>query len=520
VRTRPGIARAAALVTGLTAVSAALGFLRDIVIAAVFGAGSELDAYLVAQGLMNLVLALVAGAMAKATVPVLAAQNASEQTASGQASDRAARTLSVVVTVTLLVLGLGSLIMALAATSVVGVLAPGFAGPQEALASSLTRIVLIATVLIAGTNLLAAAAEAHRRFFWAGVQGVPFNLIMIAAAVLLGPRYGVVALAVGFVVGSAARLVCQLIPLPALRLRLRPSLDVKDPGFRAIARLVPPLLLGSALGNVNTLVDRAVGSMVGEGTISALSYAWRLIGLGETLLIASLLTALYPAFGAAVGAHDQDEMRRLVGRGLATVATALLPVCAFLLVCAGPLVAFVFEHGSFGPSDTRRTALAVLWYAPALLALGWRELVVRASYALGDSRRPVLVAVVAMAVNVAGDLTLGLAFGVSGLAASTSLSLVFAAVANTWFLGRRHGGVRLGSLPGMVARTAAAALVGAAAGAGTRQIVSAVVGGELIVLSSVGLAVIGGFVGTLYALRAPERRLLADAVAVVTLRRR
>jgi hypothetical protein len=76
----------------------------------------------------------------------------------------------------------------------------------------------------------------------------------------------------------------------------------------------------------------------------------------------------------------------------------------------------------------------------------------------------------------------------------------------------------------MVARTAAAALVGAAAGAGTRQIVSAVVGGglggELIVLSSVGLAVIGGFVGTLYALRAPERRLLADAVAVVTLRRR
>src|SRR5215203_5359254 len=350
VRAR-GIAQAAALVTGLTAGSAILGFLRDVVIAGVFGAGANLDAYLVAQGLMNLVLALIAGAMAKATVPVLAAQATTEGP-----SGRVSHTLSVVLTVTLLVLGLGSLVMALAADSVVTVLAPGFEGAQEDLAASLDRIMLIATVLIAGTNLLAAAAQAHRQFFWSGVQGIPFNLIMIISAVWFGPRYGVVALAAGFVAGSAARLVCQLVPLRALKLRLRASLHVHDPGFRAIAILVPPLLLGSALGNVNTLVDRAVGSMAGEGTISALGYAWRLISLGETLLVASLLTALYPAFGAAAGARDLSEMRRLVGRGLATTATVLFPVCGFLLIGAGPLVALIFQRGSFGPGDTARTA--------------------------------------------------------------------------------------------------------------------------------------------------------------------
>jgi putative peptidoglycan lipid II flippase len=299
VKTRSGIAQAAALVTGLTAVSAVLGFVRDVVIAGVFGAGGELDAYLVAQGLMNLVLALVAGAMAKATVPVLAAETSTDGD-----SRKAAHTLSVVLTVTLIVLGIGSLVMALAASSVVTVLAPGFKGAQAELAASLTRIVLIATVLISGTNLLAAAAEAHRRFFWSAMQGVPFNLIMIVAAVVFGPRYGVYALAVGFVVGSGARLLCQLVPIRALGLRLRASFDVKDPGFRQIARLIPPLLIGSALGNANTMVDRAVGSMVGEGTISALSYAWRVISLGETLLVASLLTALYPAFGAAAGSRD------------------------------------------------------------------------------------------------------------------------------------------------------------------------------------------------------------------------
>ena len=324
VKARSGIAQAAALVTGLTALSAILGFLRDVVIAGVFGAGAQLDAFLVAQGLMNLVLALIAGAMAKSTVPVLAAQISADGD-----SNKAAHTLSVVLTVTLTILGLGSLIMALAAPLVVTVLAPGFKGEQADLAASLTRIVLIATVLISGTNLLAAAAEAHRRFFWSAIQGLPFNLIMIVAAVVFGPRYGVYALAVGFVVGSAARLLCQFVPIHALKLRLRASWDLKDPAFRSIAKLIPPLLVGSALGNANTMVDRAVGSMVGEGTISALSYAWRIISLGQTLLVASLLTALYPAFGAAAGTRDLTEMRRLVGRGLSTVATVLLPVCGF-----------------------------------------------------------------------------------------------------------------------------------------------------------------------------------------------
>jgi putative peptidoglycan lipid II flippase len=519
VKARSGIAQAAALVTGLTALSAVLGFLRDVVIAGVFGAGAQLDAFLVAQGLMNLVLALIAGAMAKSTVPVLAAQISADGD-----SNKAAHTLSVVLTVTLTILGLGSLIMALAAPLVVTVLAPGFKGEQAELAASLTRIVLIATVLISGTNLLAAAAEAHRRFFWSAMQGVPFNLIMIVAAVGFGPRYGVYALAVGFVVGSGARFLCQFVPIHALKLRLRASWDLKDPGFRSIAKLIPPLLVGSALGNANTMVDRAVGSMVGEGTISALSYAWRIISLGQTLLVASLLTALYPAFGAAAGSRDLPELRRLVGRGLSTVATVLLPVCGFLVVCSVPLVALIFEHGSFSPADTQRTAKAMLWYAPALLALGWREMVVRASYAMGDSRRPVTVFVMAMTINVIGDFTLGLTFGIAGIAASTSLSVLFAAVANTWLLGRRHDAVDLKSLPLILGRTAVAAAVGTAAGAVVYYLLGPFLGGgffnELLVVSAVGLTLVSVNVGVLYALRAPERRLLAEAIDVVARRRR
>jgi len=451
-----GIARAATLVGVVTAGSMVLGLVRDTVVAAVFGAGAELDAFLVAQGLMNLVLGLLAGAVAKSAVPVLA-----RDAATGQAG-RAAKTVSVALSVTVVALGLASVVMWLAADAVVTVLAPGFAGGQQMLAVDLTRVVLVATVLVAGTNLLAAAAQAHHRFFWAAFQGVPFNLVMIAAAGVWGPRYGVVAPAWGFVLGSAARLACQLVPLRDIGLRLRPSLALGDAGAREIAVLVPPLLLASAVTNVNTLVDRAVGSGQGEGVITALSYGWRVVGLAEALLVAPL-----------------------------------------------------FGRGDFDPAAVDLTATAVVWYAPAVLALAWREVVVRASYAAGDTRGPLWAAVVAMVVNVVGDLTLGRLYGVAGLAVSTTLSLVVAAGLATRLLRRRHAAVAVREMVPVLLRTGVAGAVATGAGWGVVVAVSAQLGpgaaersgpAALVLVGAAGAVAVAAFVGVLALLRAPELR--------------
>jgi putative peptidoglycan lipid II flippase len=428
------------------------------------------------------------------------------------------------------VLGAGALVVGLLAGEVVAVLAPGFDAATSALAERLTRVVLVATVLIAATNVLAAVAQSHRRFFWAGVQGIPFNLVMIVAAAVFGPRYGVMALAVGFVVGSTARLLAQLVPLRRLGVRLLPVLDAGDPGFRTIARLVPPLLLGSAVGNVNTLVDRAVASVQGEGTIAALSYGWRVVSLADTLVVASFVTALYPAFGAVAAPAARAELRRLVARGLTAVTLMLVPAVAGLVVAATPVVALVYGRGSFGPEAATLTATAVAWYAPGVLPLAWREVVMRAFYALGDTRTPVVVAVGAMAVNLAGDLTLGLALGVPGIAASTVLSLAVAAAANTVQLSRKHGAVdgqqvgrafgRLG-LAGVVAAGAAAtvlavaqAAAGPAAGAAGWDAAGR--------LAGAGVAVAVAYVAVLALLKAPEVAMLSDGLgrAVAGLRRR
>jgi len=277
---------------------------------------------------------------------------------------------------------------------------------------------------------------------------------------------------------------------------------------------VPALLVGSAVGNVNTLVDRAVGSTLADGTISALGYAWRMVSLGETLLVASLLTALYPALGAA--SADLPRLQGLVSRGLAVTAVVLTPVSAVLVCAAHPAVTVLFGRGSFDADDAAMTATAVLWYAPALLALGWREVVTRASYAVGDSSGPVVVAIGAMVINVVGDLTLGRIYGIAGLAASTSLSLLVAAAANTWLLGRRHRVVGVASTGPLLARalllgglaTLAGVATGRAVGVGSADDVTTALGhGTLI-----GAVVLVVYALGLIAVRAPEGRAFWGSV--------
>ena len=511
---RSAVLRSTAVLTALAAVSGLLGFARDAAIAAVFGVDSAVDAYLVAQGLMNLVLALAAAAAAKALIPAV-----SRSVAEG--TPRRSDTLaSTVLTLAVAVLVPAAVGMALAAETVIDVLAPGFPPEAAAEAARLTRIMLLATVLVAGTDILAAVCQAHGRFFFSGLQGVPFNLVMIVVTVALGARWGADALAIGFVVGSALRLLVQLPAVRAAGVRLRPSLRVRDPGFAEVVRLMPALLLGTALVNVNTLVDRAVGSGEAEGTIAALSFGWRLVTLPYTLLVISLVAALYPAMSALAAPDRRTDLRRTTERALGGVLAVLAPIVALLLVLTEPLVRVSLGRGQFDRMAVEMTATAISWFGLGLVGVAMVEVSSRAFYALGDSRTPVALSVLGMVVNVTGDLLLGRAFGVAGLAAATTASFLVVAGAQVAALHARHRAVELTALRGRLLRCTLAGLV--AGGAAWLIAVSlpsspAAVAADLAVLVLAGTGCLAVYVGALACLGGPE---LAEFRRMIPRRRR
>lgn len=489
------------MLTALSAASGLLGFGRDAAIAAVFGVDAAVDAYLVAQGLMNLVLALVAGAVAKALVPTVARSVAGGRVRQSDTVVNTALTLAVLILVP------AAVVMAMMAEGVIALLAPGFPPDVAAEAARLTRIVLLATVLVAGTDILAAVCQAHGRFFLSGLQGIPFNLAMIGFTVVLGAQWGGAALATGFVVGSALRLLVQLPAVRAARVRLRPRLRVRDRDFAEVVRLLPGLLLGTALVNVNTLVDRAVGSSQGEGTIAALSFGWRLVTLPYTLLVISLVAALYPTMSALAVPGRRGDLRRVTGRSLGGVLVLLMPIVALLLVLTQPLVRVLLGRGEFDATAVMMTSTAISWFAVALIGVALVEVSSRAFYAVGDSRTPVVLAVLGMAVNVIGDLVLGPLFGVAGIAAATTASFVVVATAQVVALHVRHQAVDLPSLGRRVLRCAgAAAAAGGAAWSVTafRPASTGQIRDDLVLVAFAGAAAAAVYLGALALLRGPE----------------
>lgn len=187
-----GLATAAVLVSVVTAASRVTGFARDAVTAAVFGAGADLDAYLVAGQVPNVLIAFLGTATVTAALPTISRRVRSGEVA---AAHRLVRTLCAAVGT---VLALASLALAVAAPALVRLAAPGFGADQAALAGGLARVLLVSTVLVAGTNVVSALLQAHRRFFWPAAVGIVFNAAVVAVALLVGRRAGVAALAWGW----------------------------------------------------------------------------------------------------------------------------------------------------------------------------------------------------------------------------------------------------------------------------------------------------------------------------------
>lgn len=480
---------------GLTVVSKVLGFGRDAVLAAVFGAGADLDAYLVAQAVPNVAVGLVGSSVATALVPGL-----SRRLRDGDDLGAGRLVWSALTIVAAAVLVLCAA-LALLARPVVDLLAPGFDPAQRDLAVDLTRILLGAAVFVAATNVVSALLFARRRFVVANLVGVPFNLSLIVAALVFGGDHGVGALAVGFLVGSVLRLA---ILAPSLRRSGlgRPWRPLVSPTIRPVLVLALPLLLASVVSNVSSITDRIVGSSAEEGTISALSLAYRLLVLPHTLLVLALGQVALPTLSVA----EPVRASELIRRGVTLLAAVLVPLAGILLALAEPLVTVVYARGEFDAADVELARRAVTAYAVGVAALGLRDFLTRCHLSGDDSRSPLVAAAVAMVVNVAGDLTVGRRYGVWGLAGSTTVSFLVALAVSWVLLVRRRPDLDLGGLAATLTRVAVLAVVaGLGAAAVHDRLEPAFGAGSWAALAA--LATSGAAGGALYlaALRTVDR---------------
>ena len=460
----PRLVRAVSLVAGATVASRALGLVREIVVAALFGASDAKAAYVIGYYLPFFVQRLlIGGTLSIVLIPALAE-------VLGRRDEAELRRVTAYLFTTVVGAGVAMVVLGeLAAPALVPLAAPGFAARPEqlGLTISLTRINFLAMFFLALAVFATAYLQALQRFTAPAVAPLVFNVTVIALTLWLGPRMGITGLAVAWVAGTAAQFLAQVPALSRGGFRYRLALDWSHPTMRTLRRLAAPAMLGLAIVEINAYVGRFFASLLpgaGVNAVAALDYAYEVVQAPVGILAISVATVLFPGMSRQAATGDQAALRESTSVGLRTLLFLVVPVSALLVVFAAPVVRLVFERGEFGPDATATVAACLAAYAVGLLPMAAYYVVTRTFYALQNMRTPVTIGAAMVALNAALAYTLMSVLSVAGIALATAI-VAFVNLALLLALLRRS----LGSLDGRriawtAARVAVATLVAVAAG--------------------------------------------------------
>jgi putative peptidoglycan lipid II flippase len=505
------LARSAGLIGLATASSRVLGLVRDLALAHVFGAGHAMDAFMVAFRIPNLLRDLFAeGAMSAAFVPTFTRTLTLEGKAAAWRLGNLVITALLLVTGTLVLLGMAFTwpLVTFAAEDYRSV--PG----KLELAVSLARVMLPFLTLIAVAVGLMGMLNSLRRFFVPAFSPAMFNIGTLATMAVLIPAFRawgiqpIYAVAVGTLVGGLGQVVVQWPILRREGFRFRPMIDARDAGLREVLRLMGPGTLALAAVQINLLINTMLATSQGEGAVSCLNYAFRVMYLPIGLFGLSIATAAVPNLSRDAARDDRDGMRRTMSSALRMMLMLNVPATLGLAALATPIVALLFQHGSFTADATVGTAAALVCYAPGLVGYSAVKLAVPAFYALRDSRTPVVVGAVSVAFNVALNVVLVRWMGFRGLALGTAAAALLNAVVLLVLIRRRLGGLdgrRVGLAFAKV--TLAALIMAVAAWAAARAVEAALPGLDL----PLKLLRVGAGIGSGLATLAVAARLLRIA---------
>ena len=286
-------------------------------------------------------------------------------------------------------------------------LAPEFSPALQQLTADMLRILLLSPILLGLSGLITGVLQAHQSFLLPSFSSTLYWVGVIIGLLVFVPSMGIYGLAWGTILGTVMHLGVQipgLLKLPKRKYSFSLGFDI--PAVRQVGRLIAPRLLGAAIVQVNFLVSINLASGMLEGSLTAFKNAYMVMTMPQVVIAQSISIAALPTFSAQIARGERDGMRSSLASSLRSILLLSIPTMIGLILLRTPVVSMLFERGAFDERSVSLTAWALLWYSAGLVSHSVLEIIVRAFYAMQDTRTPVLIGVGAMSLNVLFSLTL------------------------------------------------------------------------------------------------------------------
>jgi len=448
--------------SGSTVISRILGLVREQVMSHFFGAGVAVDSFNAAFRIPNLLRDFFAeGALSVAYVPVFSEKLKAE------GKDKAFLLTSTVLTVLSAILGAISLVGIIIAPYIVRIIAPGFADTpgQMELTTTMTRIMFPFLAFVAAAAAVMGTLNCFGKFGLPALAPAGFNFASIIAGIFFRKYFDppIVVMAWGATIGGVLQLGMQLPQLYRAGFRYRINFSLADKAVGNIIRLMGPAAIGIAAAQINIIVGTLLASLQPAGSISYLSYAFRLMHFPLGVFGVAVAAVSLPELSSLAAEGKTDVLFARYIRSCRTQLLFLWPSALFLIVAARPVCALIYQHGRFGWVDSINAAYALQAYCVGLLFFGLVRLAAQVFYAHKNTATPVKISILTVGINIILSLLLMKPLGFAGLALAPGISAAANFAMLAFSIRQKIGHPDYGSLIGHFLKITLAAAAGSIA---------------------------------------------------------
>jgi len=419
VKRENSVARSASIISLATLVSRILGFIRDVIIARLFGVYIYAQAFVIAFRIPNLFRDLVAeGASNAAVVPVLSEYSIKRKNEFWEL-------VNLLLNFLLVILSLITILGIILSPFIVKIIAPGFiASPEKLKATiSLNRLIFPYILLVGLSAFAAAVLNSLKNFTVSAFAPCLLNIAIIVCALIFGEN--VLGLATGVLIGGILQLCIQIPVLYKKGFRPSFKFNFGHPGVVQVKKLMAPRIASSGIYHLNNLVDSVFGSLsavVGEGGVAVLYFAYRFVQLPIGIFSNAIAQAILPEFSIQALEESHDELKKTLSWALRTVFFVMLPFSVFFMVLAQPMITVFFGGGKFDRLSASLTANALLFYSIGLCAYAGVKIMQCCFFALKDTLTPTKIAGISLVLNITLNALLMFPLKIGGLALANSIS--------------------------------------------------------------------------------------------------
>lgn len=422
-----GLLKPTLLITFFSIIDVIISFLLQIILAAKFGTGFEMDSYLAAMVLPTLITAVFLSSLNVTFIPIFIEYETKKN------KTEAWKVASIFTNLTFFVLSIICCLGVIFTPQIVSITTPGFKAGDSLLIVSLLRILLISLVFSGLNTLMSSLYYAHHRFFRPTITPIVKIIIITLFIVIFEQFWGIKSIAFGTLLGSIACFFI-LIPIFFKDGRYTLSFNFLNRGVTQIIRVMMPLILAGLFYRSTTLIERMIASTLPKGSISYLGYASNILAVLGTITTAGISITIFPSMARSWAEKNLAQVREYFAKGVRVIMLTTFPVAVIFAILRVPIIQLFLERGEFDHTATLAVANIILIELIGFICGGLGSVVAKGFYISQRTKLGASVSVIATLVYLGISYILVKRFSYIGLAIALSVYYALGLIVSTFVM--------------------------------------------------------------------------------------